>query len=114
MMNCSVRAVALAQLDQAVEDRLPVPVAGEIVVGDEEPEDARRAVWRAPALDVVGVAPARLAALHVDDRAESCTGTGSRARRRTSDDTLAIARTIRAADNGSACACRSGRSSMKL
>ena len=37
----------LAQLDQPVEDRLPVLVAGEIVVGDEEARDALRARSRA-------------------------------------------------------------------
>ena len=34
----------LAQLDQAVEDRLPVLVAGQVVVGDEELVDALRQV----------------------------------------------------------------------
>ena len=62
--------VDLAQLDQAIEDRLPIPVAREIVVGDEEAGDALRPVRAHDLLDVVGRAAARLAALHVDDRAE--------------------------------------------
>jgi hypothetical protein len=63
--------VALAHLDQPVEDRLPVPIAREIVVGDEEAEDTLREVGAHQALDIVGVAPARLAALHIDDRAKA-------------------------------------------
>ena len=62
--------VLLAQLDQAVEDRLPFPVAREIVVGDEELVDALRPVEPHQMLDVVRRAVARLAALHVDDGAE--------------------------------------------
>ena len=65
-----VHAVLLAQLDDAVEDRLPVLVAGEIVVGDEEAVDALREIGAHDALDVVGAAAARFAALHVDDGAE--------------------------------------------
>ena len=66
-----LEALVLAQLDQAVEDRLPVPVAGEIVVGDEEARDVLRGVGAHDRLDVVGGAVARLAALHVDDGAEA-------------------------------------------
>ena len=44
----------LAQLDQAVEDRLPVLVAREIVVGDEEARDALRGIGAHDRLDVVG------------------------------------------------------------
>ena len=62
--------IAFAQLDQPIEDRLPVPVAGEIVVGNEEARDALRGILAHDALDVVGVTPAGLAALHVDDGAE--------------------------------------------
>ena len=61
----------LAQLDQAVEDRLPVLVAREIVVGDEEAGDALRGIGAHDGLDVVGRAVARLAPLHVDDGAEA-------------------------------------------
>ena len=62
--------VDLAQLGEPVEDRLPFLVAREIVVGDEEARDALRPVVAHDLLDVVGRAEARLAALHVDDRAE--------------------------------------------
>jgi hypothetical protein len=41
-----IRSLLLAQLDQAVEDRLPVPVAREVVVGDEEARDALPAFAR--------------------------------------------------------------------
>ena len=65
-----VHAVLLAQFDDAVEDRLPILVAGEIVVGDEKPIDAVLEILAQDALDVVGAAAARFAALHVDDGAE--------------------------------------------
>ena len=65
------QASPLARIcDQPVEDRLPVLVAGEIVVGDEEMVDALGEIGADDRLDVVGRAIARLAALHVDDRAE--------------------------------------------
>src|SRR4029077_126913 len=64
-------AVLLAQFDQAVEDRLPVAVAGEIVVGDEKAGDVLRGVGAHDRLDVVGGAIARLAPLDVDDGAEA-------------------------------------------
>ena len=64
-------ALLLAQLDQPVEDRLPVAVAGEIVVGDEEAGDPLRGVGAHDRLDVVGRAVAGLAALDVDDGAEA-------------------------------------------
>ena len=38
--------VVLLQLDNAVEQDLPVAVAGEIVVGDEEPVDPLGVSWR--------------------------------------------------------------------
>ena len=60
----------LAQRDQPVEDRLPVPVAREIVVGDEEVAHAVGVVGAHDPLDVVGGPVARLAPLDVDDRAE--------------------------------------------
>ena len=69
--QANVEFVALAQFDQAVEDRLPIAVAGEIVVGDEEPGDALRGVGAHDGLDVVGRAVARFAALHVDDGAKA-------------------------------------------
>ena len=63
-------AFLLLQLDDAVEDDLPVLVAREVVVGDEEPADAFGPVLPDDALDVVGRAAAGFASLHVDDGAE--------------------------------------------
>ena len=65
-----LEALLLAQFDQPIEDRLPVAVAGEIVVGDEEPRDPLRGIGAHDRFHVVGRAIARLAALHVDDGAE--------------------------------------------
>src|SRR5581483_11518356 len=48
----------------------PVLVAREIVVGNEEAIDALFVVLAEDALDVVGTAAARFAALYVDDGAE--------------------------------------------
>ena len=60
-----------AQIAEAVEDRLPVLVAREVVVGDEVAHDALGDVGADQALDIVGGAEARLAPLHVDDGAEA-------------------------------------------
>ena len=60
----------LAQMDQPVEDRLPVLVARQIVVGDEEVLDALGGIGADQGFDVVGRPVARLAALDIDDRAE--------------------------------------------
>ena len=60
----------LLELDHPVEQDLPVAVAGEIVVGDEEPVDSLRLVGADDLLEVVGGAEAALAPLHVDDGAE--------------------------------------------
>ena len=68
--QADLEAFVLAQLDQPVEDRLPVLVAREVVVGDEELGDALLGVGADDLLDVVRRAIARLAALHVDDGAE--------------------------------------------
>ena len=70
MTNLNFELVLFPELDQPVEHMLPVLVAGEIVVGEEEAADAARIVLADHLLDVVGRAPARDAALHVDDRAE--------------------------------------------
>jgi hypothetical protein len=59
-----------SQFDDPVEDRFPVLVAREIVVGDEEAVDALFEILAQDALDVVGTAAARFAALHVDNGAE--------------------------------------------
>ena len=71
-LNDEVELVAFRapELDQPVEDRLPVLVAREIVVGDEEVIDALRDIGANDRLDVVGRAVAAFAALHVDDGAE--------------------------------------------
>ncbi len=66
-----IHPFALTQLDQPVENLLPVLVAREIVVGDEEAVDALRDVGAHDRLDVVGGAAARDAALNVDDGAET-------------------------------------------
>jgi hypothetical protein len=72
----------LSEVDQPVEDDLPVLVAGEIVVGDEETQDALRRILPHDALHIVGRAPAGLSALDVDDRAERALERDSRGRRR--------------------------------
>jgi hypothetical protein len=61
----------LSQCDQPVENRLPVLVAREVVVGDEETLHALRGVVPHDRLHVVGASSARDAALHVDDGAEA-------------------------------------------
>ena len=66
-----LEALDFAQFDQAVEDRLPIAVAGEIVVGDEEARDALSGVGAHDRLDVVGGSIARLPPLDVDDGAEA-------------------------------------------
>ena len=63
-------AINLAKLDEAVEDRLPVPVAGKIIVGDEELVDPLRPIEAQQVFNVIGRTMARRAALHVDDRAK--------------------------------------------
>src|SRR5262245_19986087 len=50
---------ALAHRDEAVKDRLPIAVAREIVIGDEEAKNALREVGAHQAFDVVGLTPAR-------------------------------------------------------
>ena len=63
-------AVTLLELDQPVEDRLPLSVAREIIVGDEESVDALRPIEAHQALHIVGRAETRLAPLNVDDGTE--------------------------------------------
>jgi hypothetical protein len=65
------KTLVLAQFDQPVEDRLPVAVAGEIVVRDEEAGHALRGVGAHDRLDVVRGPIARLAPLDIDDGAEA-------------------------------------------
>ena len=61
----------LAHDDQAVENALPVLVAREIIVGDEEAAHALRHVPPYNRLDIVGCAAAGDPTLHVDDGAEA-------------------------------------------
>ncbi len=63
-------ALVLLELDQPVEEVLPVLVARHVVVGDEERRDALLDVLAHDRFEVVGAAEAALAALHVDDGAE--------------------------------------------
>ena len=63
-------ALVLLELDQPVEEVLPMLVAGHVVVGDEERRDALPVVLADDRFEVVGAAEAALAALHVDDGAE--------------------------------------------
>ena len=68
--EADVHALADPHLDHAVEQRLPILVAREIVVGDEEALDAFGVIRPHDVFQIVGRADAALAALHVDDGAE--------------------------------------------
>ncbi len=68
-----LQVVAALEFDDAIEDRFPIFVAREIVVGDKETLDALRRVRANQMLDVVGAAIARFAPLHIYDRAEAAT-----------------------------------------
>ncbi len=68
--QADLEALVLAQIDQAIEDRLPIAIAGKVVVGDEKFRDALLGVGADDLFDVVRRPVARLAALHVDDGAE--------------------------------------------
>ena len=68
--EADVHALARAQHDHAVEQRFPILVAGEIVVGDEEALYALRIVLADDLFHVVGRAETALPALDVDDGAE--------------------------------------------
>src|SRR5689334_17887961 len=63
-------AFVLLELDQPVEELLPQPIAGHVVVGDEERIDALPMVLAHDLLEIVCCAESTLAALHVDDGAE--------------------------------------------
>ena len=65
------KTLILRKSIQAIEDRLPVAVAGEIVIRNEEARDRLRGVGAHDRLDIVGSSVARLAALNVDDGAEA-------------------------------------------
>src|SRR5437016_8503936 len=66
----NLQLIAFAQLDETIENRLPILVPCEVVVGYEEAMDALRHICAHYSLAVICRAKARLAALHVDDRAE--------------------------------------------
>src|SRR5271168_2853171 len=66
-----LEVLTFTQFDQAVEDRFPVAVAGEVIVSNEKPRDALRGIGAYDRLDVVGGAVTRFAALDIDDRAEA-------------------------------------------
>src|SRR5207248_2166616 len=65
-----VELLDFAQPNHAIEDRFPIFVPSEVIVGDEEAAQPLRHVFADDALDVVRRSAARLASLHVDDRAE--------------------------------------------
>src|SRR5215467_8311388 len=52
--EADIELLGLAQVDQAVEDRLPVLVAGKIVVGDEETSHAFGVIEAHDLLDIGG------------------------------------------------------------
>src|SRR6516225_2140389 len=68
--KADVRAVAGAQLDQPVEQLLPITVTGEIVVRDKKSLDVLRVVGADNLFDIVCASKSAFAALHIDDRAE--------------------------------------------
>ena len=68
--QADANALLHAQLDDAVEDRFPISVAGEVVVGNEEAVNAFRPVLADNEFDVVRRAPPRFPSLHVDDGTE--------------------------------------------
>src|SRR6516165_9489510 len=65
-----VELVDLPQPDQPIEDRFPLLVASEIVVGDEEAAQTLRVVNAHEFFNVIGRAATRFPALHVDDGAK--------------------------------------------
>src|SRR5215468_837224 len=65
-----IHPLALPQLDHAVEQRLPITIAREIIVRDEEPLDTLRIIITYDLFQIVGRADAALAALHIDDGAK--------------------------------------------
>src|SRR5215831_6086675 len=90
-----LQALAEAQLDHAVKQRFPMPVAREIVVGDEEALDTLNIVLADNPLQVVRRSESALAPLHVNDGAEralvrtASAQIGARQRSRGASDMLA-------------------------
>ena len=70
MMSLILSLSALAQLYDAIEDRLPVLVASEVVIGDNKVADALSPVQPNQDLNIVRRPPTGFAPLHIDDRAE--------------------------------------------
>ena len=68
--EADIELLHLPQVDQAIEDRLPVLVACEIVVGDEKTSQTLGVIDAHDLLDVISRAAARYSALHIDDGAE--------------------------------------------
>src|ERR1019366_2101198 len=68
--EADIHPLADPHLDHAVEQRLPILVAGEIIVGDEKTLDPFRVILPHDMFQIVGRADAALAPLHVDDGAE--------------------------------------------
>src|SRR5262249_24806779 len=64
-------AKLFAQFNDAVEDRFPIAIAREVVVGDEVGGDAGAVIGTDNRFHVVGRAVARFASLHFDDGAEA-------------------------------------------
>ena len=60
----------LAQMNDPIEDHLPILIARKIIIGNEKAAQSLRHILPDDLLDVVRRAEARLAALHVDDGAE--------------------------------------------
>ena len=63
--------MVFTQIDDAIENRLPVAVARKVIVGDEETTNTLLGVLADQKFDVVGIAKARFSTLHVDDGAEA-------------------------------------------
>ena len=66
-----LHALDFAELRQTIEDRFPVLIPSEIVVGHKEPVDALGGIRANDGLDLIGCAGAGFAALDVDDGAEA-------------------------------------------
>ena len=66
-----LQPLLLTERDDAIENLLPVLVAGEVVVGDENTPDSPGEVVPKTAFDIVGRARPGLATLHVDNRTKA-------------------------------------------
>src|SRR5262249_6269867 len=83
------QSFAEPQMDHSVEQRFPMAIAGEIVVGDKKPLDPLRVVLAYRSFEIVGGAEPAFPPLYVDDRAEralvGATAPEIKARQRTGD-----------------------------